>query len=369
MKVLFVTRKYPPMVGGMEQFSYQLIRHYEKVHDSQDQVDSLVLGKKQIHLLWFFPYVVFRLLFTSLSYDVVHLGDGLIAGAAWLPMKLQKIFFPRRRPQYYATLHGLDITYIQKFYQYYFKGFCRSLDTYICISSHTMMSARLAGINNTVLIPNGVDVSTCNDVSIQSRDKSILQKRFSLDPEARILLSVGRLVKRKGVLWFLQNVFPLLSSNCFYFIVGQGPMEGILREYVDNLDESLKRRIVIAGRISDNDLKLFYNTADVFIMPNISVPGDMEGFGLVALEASLHGLLVFASKLEGIQDAIEDQKNGFLLDSEHTESWVAPLNHYLCFSDKYEGKRLAFSSFTKNHCSWERVTRNYRDAFKRLSQE
>ena len=58
------------------------------------------------------------------------------------------------------------------------------------------------------------------------------------------------------------------------------------------------------GEVSDDMLAAAYRSADVMVMPNIPVRGDMEGFGLVALEAAAAGLPVVASRIEGITDAI-----------------------------------------------------------------
>ncbi|MDR1601380.1 MAG: glycosyltransferase [Tannerella sp.] len=57
----------------------------------------------------------------------------------------------------------------------------------------------------------------------------------------------------------------------------------------------------------------FCDKVDAFLMPNIPVEGDMEGFGLVCLEASACGTLVFAADIDGIPDAVRNGKNGFLL--------------------------------------------------------
>src|SRR5690625_7613993 len=69
------------------------------------------------------------------------------------------------------------------------------------------------------------------------------------------------------------------------------------------------------GRLSEVDLSRLYRGADLFVMPNIPVEGDMEGFGVVMLEAGLSGLPVVASSLEGILDVVEEGNNGHLIES------------------------------------------------------
>src|SRR5690606_10325261 len=77
---------------------------------------------------------------------------------------------------------------------------------------------------------------------------------------------------------------------------------------------SQSNHIYLLGRQPDDILQLAYCAADLFIMPNIVVPGDMEGFGVVMLEANLMNTPVIASDLEGIIDVIEPGKNGYRIE-------------------------------------------------------
>ena len=79
---------------------------------------------------------------------------------------------------------------------------------------------------------------------------------------------------------------------------------------------------ILFGEISNKFRNVLYNAADMFIMPNITVPGDMEGFGIVALEAGSCGLPVIAADIEGIRDAVIDGKTGFLIEEEDAEGFL-----------------------------------------------
>ncbi len=76
------------------------------------------------------------------------------------------------------------------------------------------------------------------------------------------------------------------------------------------------------GEVKDQILKMLYNASDLLIMPNIPVKGDIEGLGFVALEANSASLSVVASKLEGIKDAVEDGKNGFLIEPYDIQGFI-----------------------------------------------
>ncbi len=109
-----------------------------------------------------------------------------------------------------------------------------------------------------------------------------------VEEPCRIVLSTGRLVKRKGVNWFVEAVLPGLvrdDERIVLVVSGDGPERSEIEATVDRLD--LRDHVRLLGRTSDDVLRDLYNGSDVFVMPNIRVPGDMEGFGRVLLEAAL----------------------------------------------------------------------------------
>jgi phosphatidylinositol alpha-1,6-mannosyltransferase len=76
-------------------------------------------------------------------------------------------------------------------------------------------------------------------------------------------------------------------------------------------------------------MEAVYRRADLFVMPNIHVPGTMEGFGVVMLEAGLCGLPTIAARLEGIEDVIIEGENGHLVESGNPESFVDGITDYV----------------------------------------
>ena len=89
--------------------------------------------------------------------------------------------------------------------------------------------------------------------------------------------------------------------------------------------------MLILGQVDGELRDALFTGADLFIMPNVVVPGDMEGFGLVAIEAAAAGALVVASELEGIRDAVIDGETGVLVApgdaSTFVERITALVNH------------------------------------------
>ena len=101
-RTLFITRNYPPKVGGLEEYSYSLIREFA----SHNIIYKITLSKSKKHLLWFFPCSFFKALYVIRRHSVqhVHLCDGLLAPVGLLLKGLTGATVT-------VTVHGLDITY------------------------------------------------------------------------------------------------------------------------------------------------------------------------------------------------------------------------------------------------------------------
>ena len=84
-----------------------------------------------------------------------------------------------------------------------------------------------------------------------------------------------------------------------------------------------KRRVRCLGKISEDELVELYRRGQLFVMPNIVVPGDMEGFGIVMLEAGACGLPTLAADLEGIRDVIDEGINGWFAPTEDADAFAS----------------------------------------------
>jgi phosphatidyl-myo-inositol dimannoside synthase len=153
-----------------------------------------------------------------------------------------------------------------------------------------------------------------------------------------------------------------------YLLAGDGPTTPRIRESVERL--GLGERVRLLGRVSEETLERLYRGADLFLMPNVPVAGDIEGFGVVMLEAGLCGLPTVAAELEGIRDVVREGENGHLLPSGDAEGFLAAIERY-----RADPARLAAASdraarFVRDTFSWERVADRYvREIGRELSAE
>jgi glycosyltransferase involved in cell wall biosynthesis len=138
-------------------------------------------------------------------------------------------------------------------------------------------------------------------------------------PGKLVVLTVGRLHPRKGQIHAMRALQALperLRANVEYWIVGKSG-NGAGADYERELRAAAARDGVLAvrflGEVADNILGKVYERADVFAMTSINYRQSVEGFGLVYLEASVHGLPIVAHGVGGVSEAVIDGKTGFVV--------------------------------------------------------
>lgn len=352
MTVLFISRRFPPSTGGMEKFAKELYDSLTKKID----VKLIKWGGSSKYLPIVLPCFLLRagwLLLTK-KIDVIHMQDGLLSP---LGVILKFIF---RKPLV-VVVHGLDVTYKNRLYQRVVTASLKRADKIISISTATTNEARrrLKDKNTVVTIPPGIhDVYFYNDKA-KARRRLGSSLDINLDNK-QILLTVGRLVERKGVVWFVAKVMPELVARypkVVYLVPGEGPEREAIAKAIKK--HHLNGAVKLVGRVDSQTLKDLYNAADIFVMPNIKVPGDMEGFGLVLLEASTCELPIVASGIEGIKDAITSGKNGVLLESASADQYLETISKYLNSPDEARKFGQISRVFTLENYQWNNIADKY----------
>ncbi len=291
--ILFLTRKHPPSVGGMQKLSYQLIQAVSQ----QTETRVVAWGGSQVFLPVFLPYALLRailILATRRDVTLIHLGDPVLAP---LGVVLKRLF----RLPVVVTVHGLDVTFPHPLYQRLIIPCLYRLDRLICISAAAREACRQHGIppERCTVIPLGIDETAFHSPPPEEA-RCRLEARAGYPLGERVLLlTVGRLVKRKGVAWFVASVLsPLVAArpDILYLVVGDGPQRGAIEAAARA--QGLEGHVTLLGQVDEATLRAAYTAAHVFVMPNLPVPGDMEGFGLVALEACAAGGCAVAAEAD-----------------------------------------------------------------------
>jgi phosphatidylinositol alpha-1,6-mannosyltransferase len=345
MNILFISRAYPPVIGGIEKQNFEVSQALSKI--ARVEIIANRHGKK--FLPFFLPYSFFRALFRLHDADIILLGDGVLAILGFL-VKLVS-----NKPVV-CILHGLDLTFQHSIYQnLWIKRFIPSLDKWIAVGNETIRQGELRGLtrNKFVFIENGVSPSYIT----QQPPSPDLPQIVHAAPTGKIMLTLGRLVKRKGVEWFVREVMPLLPNDVTYIVAGDGIERDRIQQAI--LDKNMQDRVLLIGVVTDSEKQILLNSVDLFIQPNIPVEGDMEGFGLTVLEAAAAGRVVIASSIEGLKDAIKDGFNGFLLPSKDAFAYKEKIESL--FQNRCELQKLGcdFSAYTKKHYSWDGIAQRY----------
>ncbi|MCX6054722.1 MAG: glycosyltransferase family 4 protein [Chloroflexi bacterium] len=139
-----------------------------------------------------------------------------------------------------------------------------------------------------------------------------------------ILLTVARLVRRKGQDLVIQALPELrkIIPGIQYVVVGKGPDELVLRNLADELGVS--DLVFFAGGVSDDELPSYFQACDVFVMPTRPSEDEkeVEGFGIVFLEAGAAGKPVLAGHSGGVDAAVQDGETGYLIEPTSVDDLV-----------------------------------------------
>ena len=345
MKILFISHTYPPIVGGVENQNFELYTWLSK------DIEVILLANKKRWLIPFFLiYASGKAILSIKKYDAILLGSCLLGNVGWLVKKISK------KPVL-AVAHGLDLTWKNKFYQkLWIKKFIPSLDKLIAVGNETINVGTNRGIprKKFIFIPNGVDT----EKFFSHHNKEDLERIIGEKLNSRkTILTTGRLAAHKGVDWFCENVMPKMGENILYIIVGDGEKKDEIKKIIEK--NNLQNKVKMLGYINDNDRNILYNTADVYIKPNIRVEGTMEGFGLVAIEAASCKIPVIASNLEGLKDAIKDGQNGFLIEPYDIDGYVKKINELLADDNFRKEFGEKARQFVIENYSWEKISKKY----------
>lgn len=281
-------------------------------------------------------------------FAAVHAGRALPEGlVAWLVARLTF-----HRVAIYA--HGEELTSWGAGGKYKAMRFAlRHADTVIANSDNTREELLRMGVSceRIVLINPGVDVERFrHDLPCQD-----LRAKIGLAPDEKLILSVGRLSRRKGFDMIVRTL-PLLRAqglNVRYALIGIGEDHDYLRSLAQELGVS--DRVLLLGHVEPDDLPRWYNVCDVFAMPNREINGDNEGFGMVFIEAAACGKPAVAGLAGGTASAVVDGETGLRVDGTRIEMIADALARLL--GDPELAQLLGQQGYERAHrdFSWEAV--------------
>ena len=327
-RILLLTLDFPPRRGGVARYLYGLAEHWkdqifvvappETGSIGPDQAAPFEIKREKMLYDRFWPrwFKSFRTVSKYRSkFDTLWISHILPLGTVAL---LAKWFL---RKDYFIFMHSMDFALATR------NGWKRWLTAMI------LRGAKLVVTNSHALEARA-------QVFVGSDFKTLVVYPFvhhglvradledsEQEPRSMLtMLTVGRLVGRKGHHKVLEAMSKLVAAGMNqiqYVIVGSGMEYHSLLKHAQKLN--IEPLVKFYQNVGDEDLPRMYRQADVFVMPTEVKGRDLEGFGIVYLEAGLSGLPVIASKLPGVDEAVVHGQTGVLVEAGNSDQIAAAI--------------------------------------------
>jgi phosphatidylinositol alpha-1,6-mannosyltransferase len=380
MRILFVTQDFPPDVGGIQTYSWEIARRLAERGEQLTVVAPRraeaaavdrtapfpvrrLPGRPDLLPLSSLPVLPMRA--AREHPDIALHAQWQTVGASVLARTLTG--WPRR---IVCAAHGRELLFnpgedmpgFGAAYDRLRQALLHQVDAFLPVSHYTASLLHKLGIptSRTRVVPNGTDPHR-----FRPRDDTPLRQRLGLS-DRPLLLTVGRLVRRKGVDTVLRAL-PSIAKHCpdvAYVVVGTGPDQARLERLAARL--KVLDRVRFVGEVDHDRLPLYYSAADLFVMPAREDPPDVEGFGLVFLEANACGTPVIGARTGGIPDAIVDGETGLLVPPNAPEALAEAATRILTTPDLadtlgHQGRHRAV-----NEAAWDHIADRIYDHLQRV---
>jgi len=327
-KILFITTDFPPLKGGIASWAWE---EYKKLKRKYNVILLVKENKKLTNKknLFYFKNEknikkIVKTLYKKYKFEHVIFFHWETARSVFLWLKLKKI-------PYTIVIHGWAFLRPRSFYTEFVKSLILKFADEIQVTSPYMKEKVIKkGAKpekvKIVLIP----VDKRKFKKFEKTQINKLKRKYKVTVK-KIILSVGRLVKRKDFITVLKAVKLLerRNKNILYVIIGEGPYRREIESFINK--NRLKKYVEMRGEVSDGELVEWYNMCDVFVLTPVEIKedGDIEGFGIVYFEASFCGKPVVGSKTGGVPFALSHIKNSFLIEPQDYKSLAQLLKNIL----------------------------------------
>ena len=328
-----------------------------KIHKNKNFQCTRMFGRNwsQFHFLYMIYYSFLILKRFPKAYIIATTWELATA------FKFYKFLFPKAKLSFVA--HGLEVTRISnKGSIKKFKNLIKISDLIICVSNFTRKEVlKFCSTKKqkqiVTFIPNGVDPKRF----FPDKEYKNLFSKFNIPPNSNILITLARIIRRKGhdtVLKSLPEVLKKFPST-HYLIVGKERQTNYMNELKTLINDlKLNDHVTFTGYVKQDEIRKLYSMSKIYIMVSkyIADSGDSEGFGITFLEANLCGCPVIGSISGGIPDAVEHNINGLLVAPQDHASLSKSILLLLSNNEKrhnliYQGKERVLERFT-----WEKIT-------------
>ena len=368
-KTLLLTENFPPKEGGSGRWFWELYsrlpndkvlivandtpegREFDKTHELdivRIELESTEWGLASTRGLGFYWETIRKVLKLIKGHGIeeVHCGRVIPEGVIARALKLLA------GARYNCFVHGEDVetAATSREHSLLVKNVCKNASMLICNSENTANIVRKLGFDSgskcEVLHP-GVDTSR---FEVAAPNTSFRQQMGWLGK--RVLLTVGRLQRRKGQDFLIKSMPALLKEfpDLFYAVVGRGECYDELISLVDQ--HKLHDNVCVYPDMDDEALIKCYQQCDIFILPNRTIDNDIEGFGMVLVEAQVCGKPVIAGDSGGTRETMNIGKTGHIIDCSSTENLLKELSPILRNREIVDGA-VDIADYAKSRFNWD----------------
>ena len=328
MKHLLVTNDFPPKIGGIQSYLWELWRRLPA--DEAAVLTTPYAGAAEfdaaapIHIERIEQPVMLPTpgLAARIDETAARLGADLVILDPALPVGH---LGPRLARPYGVILHGAEITVPGRVPgpRHALARVLRGAELVIAAGGYPADEGERAARRGlpVVVVPPGVD--TDRFVPLEDAERAAVRKQFGIAPESTLVVSVSRLVPRKGMDVLIRAAARLAPIHPELEVVIGG--SGRDRARLERLVAELAAPVRLVGRVDDADLPGLYGAADVFAMDcrNRWMGLEQEGFGIVFLEAAACGVPQIAGESGGAAEAVLDGVTGLVVDDPRSVSQLA----------------------------------------------
>jgi phosphatidylinositol alpha-1,6-mannosyltransferase len=363
--VLFVTNDFGPRAGGIETFVIGLIERrpfgqtivYTSAQIGSEEYDrawktqfGVTVIRDRSKILLPTPRVARNLARIIKDSDIQVAAFGAAAPLGLLSTSMKRAGIRKT----VALTHGHEVWWSKVFpFNLAMRRIGLSIDSLTYLGEFTQRaiarSLSKASAEKMVKIAPGIDVK-----HFSPQDSTQLRRDLKLD-DKRVIVSVGRLVHRKGQDHLIQSLPEILRSvpNAHVLMVGQGPYLSHLKKLVEELN--VVDHVSFIGRIQYAQLPQYICAGDIFAMPSRSrfFGLEVEGLGIVYLEASACGLPVIAGSSGGAPDAVVNGVTGIVVDGENDTAIAQAAIKLLKDLDGAKAMGLAGREWIIENWRWE----------------
>ena len=364
-KILCITNDFGPRAGGIETFVIGLIERlprsrvivYTSAQDNSEQYDRR----------WFEDYGV-EVVRDKAKILLPTPGVAYCVKAIVRERKISTVFFGAAAPlgllsrtlrkagvkEIVALTHGHEVWWSKVWpFSIAMKSISRHVNHLTYLGEYTR-SAIAASVTKEaaagmVKIAPGIDTD-----HFSPQDATQLRSELGLS-EKKVIVSVGRLVHRKGQDVLIEAMPAILREvpEAHILMIGEGPYRSYLENRVKAL--GLHERIKFIGRIQYADLPKYICVGDLFVMPSRSrLAGlEVEGLGIVYLEASACGLPVIAGNSGGAPDAVLEGETGLVVDGTSKVEVAAAVVELLLDTDRSKAMGIRGRQWIIQEWRWE----------------